>query len=145
MELFVSEGPEDTLSIAEEMGKNATPGMVLALYGDLGSGKTLFAKGFAKGLGIEEEVSSPTFTILKSYGSGRLPLHHFDVYRIGSISEMDETGYEDCFYGDGVSLVEWAEFIEELLPEGSLRVRIERNLEKGSDYREIRINDDTVG
>ncbi len=143
MELFVSEGPEDTLRKAEIMGKNALPGTVIALVGDLGAGKTLFAKGFAIGLGISDEISSPTFTILKSYDSGRLPLYHFDVYRIADISEMDETGYEDCFFGNGVSLVEWAENIEELLPEDTVKVRIERRPEKGADYREIRIYDDT--
>ena len=143
MELFVSEGPEDTYRAAEKLSEKATPGTVIALTGDLGAGKTLFVKGFARGLGVTEELSSPTFNILKSYRSGRLPLYHFDVYRIEDISEMDETGYEDCFYGGGVTLIEWAERIEPLLPPETLRISIERDLEKGPDYREIRTDDHT--
>ncbi len=145
MGLFVSEGPEDTLKIGEKLAGEVRPGTVIALTGDLGAGKTLFTKGFAKGLGVREEVDSPTFNILKSYDSGRIPLYHFDVYRIGDVSEMEETGYEDCFYGEGVSLIEWAEIIEELLPEETVRVRIERDPDKGPDHREITIDDNTVG
>ena len=113
------------------------PGMVISLTGDLGVGKTVFTQGLAKGLGIEEPVNSPTFTIVQVYEEGRLPLYHFDVYRIGDIEEMDEIGYEDYFYGEGVCLIEWADLIREILPEQMCRVTIEKDLEKGFDYRKI--------
>lgn len=115
----------------------AKPGMVISLTGDLGVGKTVFTQGLAKGLGIEEPVNSPTFTIVQVYEEGRLPLYHFDVYRIGDIEEMDEIGYEDYFYGEGVCLIEWADLIREILPEQMCRVTIEKDLEKGFDYRKI--------
>ena len=111
--------------------------MVISLTGDLGVGKTVFTQGLAKGLGIEEPVNSPTFTIVQVYEEGRLPLYHFDVYRIGDIEEMDEIGYEDYFYGEGVCLIEWADLIREILPEQMCRVTIEKDLEKGFDYRKI--------
>ena len=115
----------------------AKPGMVISLTGDLGVGKTVFTQGLAKGLGIEEPVNSPTFTIVQVYEEGRLPLYHFDVYRIGDIEEMDEIGYEDYFYGEGVCLIEWADLIREILQEQMCRVTIEKDLEKGFDYRKI--------
>ena len=115
----------------------AKPWMVISLTGDLGVGKTVFTQGLAKGLGIEEPVNSPTFTIVQVYEEGRLPLYHFDVYRIGDIEEMDEIGYEDYFYGEGVCLIEWADLIREILPEQMCRVTIEKDLEKGFDYRKI--------
>ena len=115
------------------------PGSVLTLVGDLGVGKTVFTQGLAEGLGISDAVNSPTFTIVQIYEEGRIPLYHFDVYRIGDISEMDEIGYEDYFYGDGVCLIEWANLIEELLPEQYVEIRIEKDLEKGFDYREITV------
>lgn len=132
-------GPEETFDLGEKLGKQAMAGAVICLDGDLGVGKTIFTQGFAKGLGIEEPVSSPTFTIVQQYDGGRLPFYHFDVYRIGDISEMDEVGYEDCFYGEGVSLVEWSNLIEEILPEKVISVKIEKNLEKGFDYRKITV------
>ena len=117
--------------------KLAKPGMVIALDGNLGVGKTVFTQGFAAGLGIEEPVNSPTFTIVQIYEGGRLPFYHFDVYRIGDVEEMEEIGYEDCFYGEGVCLIEWADLIQEILPEKICRVAIEKDLEKGFDYRKI--------
>ncbi len=138
-EVWEAECEEDTLRFAEEMGKRVLPGTVIALEGELGCGKTVFAKGFARGLGIGSPVSSPTFTILKSYEEGRLPLHHFDVYRLSGPDEMDEIGYEDCFFGEGVCLVEWAELIGELLPEETIRVRIEKDFARGADYRRITV------
>ena len=105
----------------------------------MGVGKTVFTQGFAEGLGIEGTVNSPTFTILQEYDDGRLPFYHFDVYRIGDVSEMDEIGYEDCFYGDGVSLIEWSELIEEILPDDVITITIEKDLDKGFDYRKITI------
>ena len=134
-----SRSPEQTFQIGVRLGQKAKPGQVYTLTGDLGVGKTVFTQGFAKGLGIEEPVCSPTFTIVQEYGEGRLPFYHFDVYRIGDISEMDEIGYEDCFYGDGVSLVEWGGLIEEILPEDVITVKIEKDLEKGFDYRRITV------
>lgn len=131
--------PEDTFRLGRQTGENAKPGDIYILNGDLGAGKTVFAKGVAAGLGITEPVNSPTFTILQEYRDGRIPLYHFDVYRIGDPEEMEEIGYEDYFYGDGVCLIEWAELIEELIPETAVSVTIRRCPERGDDYREIRI------
>ena len=128
---------KDTYKLGEKIGQMAKPGMVISLTGDLGVGKTVFTQGLAKGLGIEEPDNSPTFTIVQVYEEGRLPLYHFDVYRIGDIEEMDEIGYEDYFYGEGVCLIEWADLIREILPEQMCRVTIEKDLEKGFDYRKI--------
>ena len=136
---FESHSPEETFSFGERIGREARPGSVYCLSGELGVGKTVFAKGFSRGLGVTETVSSPSFPILKSY-EGRLRIYHFDVYRIGDPSEMEEIGYEDCFYGgEGVSLVEWPERIRELLPEDAVLVRIEKDLQKGLDYRLITV------
>ena len=130
---------EDTFELGKKLGQNAKPGDVYTLVGDLGVGKTVFTQGLAEGLGIAEAVSSPTFTIVQVYEEGRLPLYHFDVYRIGDVSEMDEIGYEDYFYGEGVCLIEWADLIREILPERYTRIFIEKDLEKGFDYRKITI------
>ncbi len=129
--------PEETYRLGEELGQKAQAGQVYCLNGDLGVGKTVFTQGFAAGLGIKEPVNSPTFTIVQEYDGGRLPFYHFDVYRIGDVSEMDEIGYEDCFYGNGVSLIEWPGLIQEILPEHTVWITIEKNLEKGFDYRKI--------
>ena len=129
----------DTYKLGQEMAERAVPGQVICLTGDLGTGKTVFTQGFADGLGVRDYVDSPTFTIVKEYHDGRLPFYHFDVYRIGDVEEMDEIGYEDCFYGEGVSLIEWANLIEEILPEHYRRITIEKDLEKGFDYRKITI------
>jgi len=130
---------KETFQIAKELAEQAKPGEAYCLSGDLGVGKTIFTKGFAAGLGIQEPVSSPTFTIVQIYEDGRLPLYHFDVYRIEDIEEMEEIGYEDCFYGDGVCLIEWAELIKEILPENRKKILIEKDLDKGFDYRRITI------
>ena len=130
---------EETAKYAYELGSKAQPGQVYALIGDLGVGKTVFTKGFARGLGIEEPVSSPTFTILQIYEEGRLPLYHFDVYRIEEPEEMEEVGFDDYIYGDGVCLIEWANRIEDILPEETIYVVIEKDLEKGMDYRKITV------
>ena len=129
----------ETWELGEEMGRAALKGQVYSLTGDLGVGKTVFTKGLAAGLGIMEPVVSPTFTIVQIYEEGRLPFYHFDVYRISDISEMDEIGYEDYIYGDGVSLIEWADLTPEVLPEHYMEVRIEKDLEQGFDYRRISI------
>lgn len=128
---------EETFQLGRLLGQQAMPGQVYTLVGDLGVGKTVFTQGFAAGLGVKEQVSSPTFTIVQIYEEGRLPFYHFDVYRIGDIEEMDEIGYEDCFYGEGVSMIEWADLIKEILPEHYTQVVIEKDLEKGFDYRRI--------
>ena len=130
---------EATAQIAYQMASEARPGQVFALIGDLGVGKTVFTKGFAEGLGIDEPVSSPTFTILQIYEEGRLPLYHFDVYRIEDPSEMEEVGIDEYFYGDGVCLIEWANRIEEILPADTIYVVIEKDLSKGLDYRKITV------
>lgn len=138
--MFIESNSEkDTYLLGLELGRKAKAGTVYTLVGDLGVGKTVFTKGLAKGLGIEEPVSSPTFTIVQVYEEGRLPFYHFDVYRIGDIEEMDEIGYEEYVYGEGVSLIEWANLIEDILPEHYTEVKIEKDLEKGFDYRRISI------
>ena len=137
--VYESNTPQETFELWKRLAEAAKPGQVYCLDGDLGVGKTVFTQGFARGLGITGPVNSPTFTIVQQYEEGRLPLYHFDVYRIGDISEMDEIGYEDCFYGSGVSLIEWSELIEELLPERAVHVTIEKDLERGFDYRRIRV------
>lgn len=139
--MIESFSPEDTYALGKQMGEKAKPGQIFTLTGDLGTGKTIFAQGLAAGLGIRDTVNSPTFTILQIYEEGRLPLYHFDVYRIGDVSEMEEIGYEDCFYGEGVCLIEWAELIEELLPEKYISITITKDLEKSFDYRKVIIED----
>lgn len=141
IKIFDSNSQEDTYNIGLSMGENAKPGDVFTLIGDLGVGKTVFTQGFAKGLGISEYVNSPTFTILQVYDDGRLNLNHFDVYRIGDVSEMDEIGFDEYVYSDGVSLIEWANLIEEILPDKYTRITILKDLEKGFDYRKIKIDE----
>ena len=131
---------EDTFEYGRQLGLTAQPGEVYALIGDLGTGKTVFTKGFAKGLGVEEYVNSPTFTIMQIYEEGRMPLYHFDVYRIEEPEEMEEVGLDEYLEGDGVCLIEWAERIEELLPEDMVTVKIEKDLTKGLDYRKITVS-----
>ena len=131
--------PEETFRLGQKLGEKAKAGQIYTLNGDLGVGKTVFTQGIARGLGITEAVSSPTFTIVQVYEEGRLPFYHFDVYRIGDIEEMEEIGYDDYFFGNGVCMIEWAELIEELIPENSIHVTIEKDLEKGFDYRRITI------
>ena len=123
--ILETNSPQETFSAGRQLGEKAFPGQVITLTGDLGVGKTVFTQGLAKGLGIEEPVNSPTF----------------DVYRIGDIEEMDEVGFEEYVMGDGVSLIEWANLIEEILPENRTEVIIEKDLEKGFDYRKIIINE----
>ena len=130
---------KETFDFGKQLGSNAEPGQVFALLGDLGVGKTVLTKGFAEGLGITEPVCSPTFTIVQIYGEGRLPFYHFDVYRIGDVEEMEEIGYEDCFYGDGVCFVEWADLIEEIMPEETVWITISKDPDKGFDYRRIEV------
>ena len=141
--VYETNSPEETFALARQLGEQAGPGTVYTLTGDLGVGKTVFAQGLASGLGIEEAINSPTFTIVQVYDEGRLPFYHFDVYRIGDIEEMDEIGYEDYFYGDGVCLVEWAELIKELLPKTRTELLIEKDLQKGLDYRRITLHEVT--
>ena len=131
--------PEETYELGQKIGLQARPGQVYTLTGDLGVGKTVFTQGVAAGLGITEPVSSPTFTIVQVYEEGRLPFYHFDVYRIGDIEEMEEIGYDDYFFGKGICLIEWAELIEEILPDDRISITIEKNLEQGFDYRRITV------
>ena len=130
---------EETYQLGFEIGQKAKKGQVYTMVGDLGVGKTVFTQGMAGGLEIDEPISSPTFTIVQDYDEGRLPFYHFDVYRIGDIDEMDEIGFEDYVYGEGVSLIEWANLIEEIIPEEHISITIEKDLEKGFDYRKITI------
>ena len=137
--IIETENPEETLALGQKIGRAATPGQVYTLTGDLGVGKTVFTQGVASGLGITEPVNSPTFTIVQVYEEGRLPFYHFDVYRIGDIEEMEEIGYDDYFFGEGICLIEWAELIKEILPENRISITIEKDLSRGFDYRRITI------
>lgn len=138
-EIVETNGERETYELGRRLGLGAAAGQVFALIGDLGVGKTVFTKGLAAGLGIDESVSSPTFTIVQVYEEGRLPFYHFDVYRIGDVEEMDEIGYEDYVYGQGVCLIEWADLIQEILPAHYTEIRIEKELEQGFEYRRISI------
>lgn len=129
----------ETRDLGRKIGQEAQPGQIYTLIGDLGVGKTVFTQGLAEGLGITEPVNSPTFTIVQIYEEGRMPFYHFDVYRIGDVEEMEEIGYEDYFYGEGICLIEWANLIEEILPEHYTEIVIEKDLEKGFDYRRITV------
>ena len=133
--------PEETFEVGRTIGMNAKPGQIYTLTGDLGVGKTVFTQGVAAGLGITEPVNSPTFTIIQEYEDGRLPFYHFDVYRIGDLEEMEEIGYDDYFFGQGICLIEWAELIEEILPAKRIEVTIEKDLEQGFEYRKITIEE----
>lgn len=137
MTVYESFSEEMTFEIGKKLGEKADKGEIICLEGDLGVGKTVFTKGFAKGLDIEENIDSPTFTIVQEYTEGRFPLYHFDVYRIGDVSEMDEIGYEDYFFGEGVCLIEWASRIEELIPESTIHIIIEKDFSKGFEYRRV--------
>lgn len=133
-------GEKDTYELGRQMGSLALPGQMYLLDGDLGVGKTVFTKGFGKGLGVEEAINSPTFTIVQEYTDGRIPFYHFDVYRIADEEEMEEIGYEEYFFGGGVCLIEWAQNISALLPADAIRITIEKDLDKGFDYRRIRVD-----
>jgi len=137
--IYHSNSPEETYTIGFKLGKEAKKGQVFCLAGDLGVGKTVFTKGFAKGLGINELVTSPTFNIVNVYDDGKLPFYHFDVYRIEDPREMEEIGYEEYFYGEGVTFIEWAILIKDLIPANSRWIKIDKALDKGFDYRRIEI------
>lgn len=141
MQMIETFSPEETFELGQTIGQQAQPGEVYTLVGDLGVGKTVLTQGIAKGLCIEEPVNSPTFTIVQVYEEGRMPFYHFDVYRIGDIAEMDEIGYEDYFYGQGLTMIEWANLIAEILPEHYHQILMEKDLEKGFDYRKITIQE----
>ena len=130
---------EETFNFGKKIGQLAKPGQIVTLIGDLGVGKTVFTQGVAQGLGITEPINSPTFTIIQVYESGRIPFYHFDVYRIGDIEEMEEIGYDDYFFGEGICLIEWANLLEELHPENIISITIEKDLDKGFDYRKITV------
>lgn len=132
---------QETFSLGERIGREASPGQVYTLIGDLGVGKTVLTQGVAAGLGITGPVSSPTFTIVQIYEEGRMPFYHFDVYRIADVEEMEEIGYEDCFYGQGLCLIEWANLVREILPEHYTEITIEKDLQKGFDYRRITLEE----
>ncbi len=132
---------QDTFAFGKKLGETAVPGDVFCLSGDLGTGKTVLTKGFAFGLGIEEPVSSPTFTILQIYEEGRLALYHFDVYRMSGSDELLGIGGDEYFDKGGVCLIEWAELIEDIIPKRSKRILIEKDLTKGLDYRRITVTE----
>jgi len=128
---------QDTFDFGVKLGQNAKPGTIICLDGDLGTGKTVISKGIAKGLGIDEPVSSPTFTVVQIYTEGRLPLYHFDVYRIEDPVEMEEIGYEEYFFGDGVTVVEWSDMIAELIPAEAVKIVLKKQIERGFEFRII--------
>lgn len=136
---YESNSTKETFELGRQLALESKEGDVYCLLGDLGVGKTVFTQGFAKGLGIEDPISSPTFTIVQEYSGKKMPFYHFDVYRIGDVEEMDEIGFEDYVYGDGVCLIEWANLIEEIIPEHAVMIIIEKDLERGFDYRTITI------
>lgn len=142
--VYETNSPQETYNLGKKIGESAKPGDVITLSGDLGVGKTVFAQGFAEGLGIDEPINSPTFTIVQEYDTGRLPFYHFDVYRIADVEEMYEIGFEEYVYGDGVCLIEWANLIREILPENIISINISKALNKGFDYRKITVENDTV-
>ena len=137
---FISNCPDDTKKIAADMALKLKEGDVICLYGDLGAGKTAFVQGLAKGLGIDEHITSPTFTIVNEY-EGRLPLYHFDVYRIADSDEMYEVGFDEYVYGEGVSVIEWPQLIEDILPDKRYDIEIKKDLSKGEEYREITVRE----
>lgn len=139
--IIETRSPEETFELGKKIGEAAKPGQVYTLNGNLGVGKTVFTQGVAAGLGITEPVSSPTFTIVQVYEEGRLPFYHFDVYRIGDIEEMEEIGYDDYFFGEGICLIEWAELIRDILPEKRIEITIEKDLTQGFDYRRITVQE----
>lgn len=142
--IYISNSPEDTMSIGNEIGCNAKKGEIYCLVGNLGVGKTVFTKGFAAGIGIQEHITSPTFTIVNQYEGPKMPFYHFDVYRIQDIEEMEEIGYEEYFFGEGVCFIEWANFIDEIIPKEAIWIYIDKDLSKGEDYREIAVNRNEV-
>lgn len=144
MKMIETYSAEETFAFGRQLGQQAKAGDVYTLIGDLGVGKTVLTQGVAAGLGIEEPINSPTFTIVQIYEEGRMPFYHFDVYRIGDVEEMEEIGYEDYFYGDGICLIEWANLIEEILPETYRRITIEKDLKKGFDYRRITVEECSI-
>lgn len=137
--IIETRGTEETFALGKKIGEQAKAGDVYTLVGDLGVGKTVFSQGLAEGLEIEESINSPTFTIVQVYEEGRLPFYHFDVYRIGDVEEMEEIGFEDYIFGEGVSLIEWSNLIEEILPKEKVDIVIEKDLSQGFDYRKITI------
>lgn len=139
--VYETNSAKETAQVGIQVSRQAQPGSVYALAGDLGAGKTAFTQGMAQGLGITQAVCSPTFNLIQIYEEGRIPLYHFDVYRITDIEEMYEIGYEDYFYGNGVTVIEWAKLVEELLPPAYIQVTIEKDLEKGFDFRRITIEE----
>lgn len=141
MQIIETYSPEETFALGRKLGSQAKPGEIYTLIGELGAGKTVLTQGIAGGLAIEEPISSPTFTIVQVYEGGRMPFYHFDVYRIGCLEEMEEIGYEDYFYGQGLTMIEWANRIRELLPDAYREITIEKDLEKGFDYRRIIIEE----
>ncbi|MCR4842947.1 MAG: tRNA (adenosine(37)-N6)-threonylcarbamoyltransferase complex ATPase subunit type 1 TsaE [Eubacterium sp.] len=137
---FETQNEKETLEFGKRLSEVLPAGSVVCLDGDLGVGKTVIARGIAMGLGIDEPVTSPTFTIIHEYESGRMPFYHFDVYRIADPDEMDELGYEEYFYSQGITLVEWGSLIEELFPEDTVYIRVEKVPGEDFDRRRIEVS-----
>lgn len=143
-QVWESHSPRETEEMGKKLAAGASSGQIFCLEGDLGTGKTVFTKGFGAGLGIKEHITSPTFNIVNEYHDGRLPFYHFDVYRISCEEEMDDIGYEEYFFGEGVCLVEWASLVEGLIPPEAVWITLEKDLEKGEDYRRITLRQEVA-
>lgn len=131
---------QEMMRLAENLAEKAKEGQIYCLVGDLGVGKTVFTKGFAKGLGIVEDITSPTFTIVNEYNSSKAPFYHFDVYRLNSADEFYDVGFEEYFYSNGICLIEWADMIPEFIPNDAIWIKIEKDLSKQEDYRIIEVD-----
>ena len=141
MKRFESHSTEETFKIAQEFAKSLESGDIVALSGDLGAGKTAFTAGIAAALGVKESVTSPTFTIVNQY-DGDITLYHFDAYRLENVATSECDWMDDYLFGDGISIIEWAENIKAVLPKGYINIRIEKDPEKGDGFREIIIDEE---
>ncbi|MCC8098266.1 MAG: tRNA (adenosine(37)-N6)-threonylcarbamoyltransferase complex ATPase subunit type 1 TsaE [Eubacterium sp.] len=134
--VYETHSGEETEKIGYEFGKNAKAGEIYCINGGLGAGKTCFTKGFAKGLGITDHITSPTFTIVNEY-KGRIPLYHFDVYRLENEDELYDIGADEYFFGEGVCIIEWADIVKDAIPAGAVWIKILKDLEKDDNFRRI--------
>lgn len=139
MEFFSNE-MKDTISLGKKLGEILKSGDIICLLGDLGTGKTHFVKGIAEGLDIVDNITSPTFSIVNEYHSGRLNLYHFDVYRVNDPDEIEAIGFDEYIFSDAVSIIEWSNYIEELIPEEHIEINIEKDISQGINFRKISIN-----
>jgi len=139
-ETFISTTAEETYEFGKKLASAASPGEIYLLTGDLGTGKTVFTKGFAAGLGVREYITSPTFNIIKEYHSGRLPLYHFDLYRLSDEDELYVIGADEYWNSDGVCVIEWADMFPDIVWENAVHIEIKKDLSNGPDCRIITVS-----